>query len=158
MFRIYPATPTPANAVLLLAPLQLHTSAPHNFVLLCVSVKVAEEGGAPYTCAALHPDGLILCTGTDAAAVRIWETRTQKASHARFPSVPLTAPCLSLLFPLNCSRPFSSCRLSRPALHCLPIERAVHLFPALATAAAAVHAFFLVLTKANAAVPRKHAS
>jgi pre-mRNA-processing factor 19 len=39
---------------------------------------VAEEGSAPYTCAALHPDGLILCTGTDAAAVRIWETRTQK--------------------------------------------------------------------------------
>jgi pre-mRNA-processing factor 19 len=43
----------------------------------CVT-QVAEEGSAPYTCAALHPDGLILCTGTDAAAVRIWETRTQK--------------------------------------------------------------------------------
>ena len=44
--------------------------------------QVSEEGGAPYTCAALHPDGLILCTGTDAAAVRIWETRTQKARVA----------------------------------------------------------------------------
>lgn len=31
-----------------------------------------------YSCAALHPDGLILCTGMEDATVRIWETRTQK--------------------------------------------------------------------------------
>ncbi|EFN51555.1 hypothetical protein CHLNCDRAFT_140025 [Chlorella variabilis] len=41
--------------------------------------RVADEAaGAGYSCAALHPDGLILCTGTANAAVRIWETRTQK--------------------------------------------------------------------------------
>lgn len=44
----------------------------------CVT-QVADDGAAAgYSCAALHPDGLILCTGTADAAVRIWETRTQK--------------------------------------------------------------------------------
>lgn len=38
----------------------------------------AAAAGGGYSCAALHPDGLILCTGTADAAVRIWETRTQK--------------------------------------------------------------------------------
>ncbi|KFM23814.1 U-box domain-containing protein 72, partial [Auxenochlorella protothecoides] len=43
---------------------------------LCLT-KVADEGAA-YSAAALHPDGLILSTGTQGAAVKIWETRTQK--------------------------------------------------------------------------------
>ncbi|KAL6768632.1 PRP19 [Auxenochlorella protothecoides x Auxenochlorella symbiontica] len=43
---------------------------------LCLT-KVADEGAA-YSAAALHPDGLILSTGTEGAAVKIWETRTQK--------------------------------------------------------------------------------
>lgn len=39
------------------------------------------EGETPaiYSAAALHPDGLILCTGTDDAKMKIWETRTQQA-------------------------------------------------------------------------------
>jgi pre-mRNA-processing factor 19 len=49
----------------------------------CVT-QVADDGAAAgYSCAALHPDGLILCTGTADAAVRIWETRTQKVSLGR---------------------------------------------------------------------------
>jgi pre-mRNA-processing factor 19 len=40
------------------------------------SVKVG------YSCAALHPDGLILCTGMEDSTVRIWETRTQKVGDA----------------------------------------------------------------------------
>jgi pre-mRNA-processing factor 19 len=48
----------------------------------CVA-QVADEGAPAgaggYSCAALHPGGLILATGTaEGAAVRIWETRTQK--------------------------------------------------------------------------------
>ncbi len=42
----------------------------------------AAAAGGGYSCAALHPDGLILCTGTADAAVRIWETRTQKVGAA----------------------------------------------------------------------------
>lgn len=44
----------------------------------CVTQVQDEAAGAAYSCAALHPDGLILCTGTEDAAVRIWETRTSK--------------------------------------------------------------------------------
>lgn len=41
--------------------------------------QVSDEGlKAGYSTAALHPDGLILCTGTEDSLVRIWETRTQK--------------------------------------------------------------------------------
>jgi len=42
--------------------------------------RVRQEGDAPaaYTSAALHPDGLILCTGTAAATCKVWEVRTQK--------------------------------------------------------------------------------
>lgn len=49
---------------------------------LCLT-KVADEGAA-YSAAALHPDGLILSTGTEGAAVKIWETRTQKVQCWRF--------------------------------------------------------------------------
>lgn len=42
--------------------------------------RVADEGGKAYASAALHPDGLILGTGTGDGAVRIWETRTQKCA------------------------------------------------------------------------------
>lgn len=31
-----------------------------------------------YSAAALHPDGLILCTGDSGAGIQVWETRTQK--------------------------------------------------------------------------------
>lgn len=42
-------------------------------------MQVADESvKVGYSCAALHPDGLILCTGMEDATVRIWETRTQK--------------------------------------------------------------------------------
>ncbi|KAK2080820.1 hypothetical protein QBZ16_000674 [Prototheca wickerhamii] len=39
---------------------------------------VRDEEAAAYSTAALHPDGLILVTGTTEGAVRVWETRTQK--------------------------------------------------------------------------------
>lgn len=52
---------------------------PANCLPPVASCQVADEAAASaYSCAALHPDGLILCTGTEDAAVRIWETRTSK--------------------------------------------------------------------------------
>lgn len=44
----------------------------------CITQVADEAVGSGYSCAALHPDGLILCTGMEDATVRIWETRTQK--------------------------------------------------------------------------------
>jgi pre-mRNA-processing factor 19 len=44
----------------------------------CVTQVSDEAAAAGYSCAALHPDGLILATGTADAAVRIWESRAPK--------------------------------------------------------------------------------
>ena len=60
------------NVYVCLQPSGLPPSLPRQ-----VADDAAAAGGG-YSCAALHPDGLILCTGTADAAVRIWETRTQK--------------------------------------------------------------------------------
>ncbi|GAB4816362.1 hypothetical protein N2152v2_003408 [Parachlorella kessleri] len=45
---------------------------------LCLTQVTDDSVKVGYSCAALHPDGLILCTGMEDATVRIWETRTQK--------------------------------------------------------------------------------
>ncbi|GLC42058.1 hypothetical protein PLESTB_001063500 [Pleodorina starrii] len=51
--------------------------------LTCLRQIGAEDGPAePYTCLQFHPDGLILGTGTEAKAIRIWEVRQQKAVAA----------------------------------------------------------------------------
>lgn len=39
---------------------------------------VHDEESTAYSAAGLHPDGLILVTGTSQGAVKVWETRTQK--------------------------------------------------------------------------------
>ncbi|KAG2485908.1 hypothetical protein HYH03_015352 [Edaphochlamys debaryana] len=45
----------------------------------CLRQLGGEEGpGEPYTCVQFHPDGLILGTGTEAKAIRIWEVKQQK--------------------------------------------------------------------------------
>ncbi|GLI62339.1 hypothetical protein VaNZ11_004953 [Volvox africanus] len=45
-------------------------------------IGVDEGPGEPYTYVQFHPDGLILGTGTEAKAIRIWEVRQQKAVAA----------------------------------------------------------------------------
>jgi len=44
-----------------------------------VRVGPKEGESFSYTAAALHPDGLILCTGTNNATMKVWETRTQQS-------------------------------------------------------------------------------
>ncbi|KXZ54344.1 hypothetical protein GPECTOR_5g426 [Gonium pectorale] len=47
--------------------------------LTCLRQVGADEGpGEPYTCLQFHPDGLILGTGTEGKAIRIWEVKSQK--------------------------------------------------------------------------------
>ncbi|KAG2434979.1 hypothetical protein HYH02_011978 [Chlamydomonas schloesseri] len=51
--------------------------------LTCLRQVGADEGpGEPYTCLQFHPDGLILGTGTEGKAIRIWEVKAQKAVAA----------------------------------------------------------------------------
>ncbi|PNH07333.1 U-box domain-containing protein 72 [Tetrabaena socialis] len=51
--------------------------------LTCLRQLGADEGpGEPYTCLQFHPDGLILGTGTEGKAIRIWEVKQQKAVAA----------------------------------------------------------------------------
>lgn len=68
----------------------------------CLAV-VGQDGGDSnnaegYSSGALHPDGLILCTGGVNSTVRVWETRTQK-SVAKFDGH--TGPVTSLSFSEN---------------------------------------------------------
>lgn len=44
--------------------------------------RVTPDEVTPLTCAALHPDGLILGTGNNTAGIKIWEMRTQKSVAA----------------------------------------------------------------------------
>jgi len=41
-------------------------------------LQVVEPDNQPLTCAMLHPDGLILATGTEDNLIRIWDIKTQK--------------------------------------------------------------------------------
>eukprot|EP00887_Chlorella_sp_A99_P008229 scaffold12.g8229.t1 len=81
-----------------LASLEGHSKRVH--AVRFVGSQVAGEGIGPggYTCAALHPDGLILGAGTADATVRIWETRTQK-NVAKFDGH--TGPLSALSFSEN---------------------------------------------------------
>jgi pre-mRNA-processing factor 19 len=44
----------------------------------CLARVSPEAGAAGFSAAALHPDGLILCTGALDAGLQVWEARTQK--------------------------------------------------------------------------------
>ena len=68
---------------------------PHPLTPTPTTLQVGEDsiGAGGYTCAALHPDGLILGAGTADATVRIWETRTQKVGGS-VSIVPMLFPCL----------------------------------------------------------------
>jgi len=50
----------------------------HSLETAKTLLQVVEPDQSPLTCAMLHPDGLILATGTDANLIRIWDLKSQK--------------------------------------------------------------------------------
>jgi pre-mRNA-processing factor 19 len=50
----------------------------HNIETGKTLLQVTEPDESPLTCVMLHPDGLILATGTEDNLVRIWDLKTQK--------------------------------------------------------------------------------
>jgi len=50
----------------------------HNIRTGQTLLQVQEPEKSPLTCVMLHPDGLILATGTDSSEIRIWEIKSQK--------------------------------------------------------------------------------
>jgi len=55
-----------------------HTWAFHNIETGKSLLQIAEPSNSPLTCVMLHPDGLILATGTEDNGIRIWDLKTQK--------------------------------------------------------------------------------
>jgi len=55
-----------------------HTWAFHSLETGATLLQVVEPDESPLTCAMLHPDGLILATGTDDNLIRIWDLKSQK--------------------------------------------------------------------------------
>jgi len=55
-----------------------HTWAFHNLETGKSLLQVAEPSNSPLTCVMLHPDGLILATGTEDNGIRVWDLKTQK--------------------------------------------------------------------------------
>jgi len=55
-----------------------HTWAFHSLETGATLLQVVEPDDSPLTCAMLHPDGLILATGTEANLIRIWDLKSQK--------------------------------------------------------------------------------
>jgi len=50
----------------------------HSIETAKTLLQVVEPDQSPLTCAMLHPDGVILATGTDANLIRIWDLKSQK--------------------------------------------------------------------------------
>jgi len=55
-----------------------HSWAFHNLETGVTLIQVMEPDESPLTCTMLHPDGLILATGTDGHLIRIWDLKSQK--------------------------------------------------------------------------------
>jgi len=55
-----------------------HSWAFHNLETGATLLQVMEPDESPLTCTMLHPDGLILATGTDDHLIRIWDLKSQK--------------------------------------------------------------------------------
>jgi len=50
----------------------------HSIETAKTLLQVVEPDQSPLTCSMLHPDGVILATGTDANLIRIWDLKSKK--------------------------------------------------------------------------------